>query len=653
MKTSSVCTLVLLFLLSMGAVGQTVPEDFLKKYNSVNTSADKGKCLLEYFGDEIGLDTTAQTLLSYFISQNDPIGVDYVRVFINLRQNTTGEFTNSLKVAFEILSRFEERRDRFGEMWSFAALANSYATAKNYDTAIVFYRRELALAKALNEKGRYLNVINDIGYAYYQAKKPDSGIVYAKEAVKLSYQNKYTSFLLYALSTLGENYIEKREYDSALLVLRECRQYLSTDTFAVAGIFNDFAECFMGINKNDSAFYYANLVIAIASRNHLKPELLRCYENLYRFFDKLNIIDSSSKYFRLATITKDSLYSIEKFRLAQEITFGEQLRRKEEIQKKIALQNRLRFYLLLAGIIFFLTLAAFLYRNNLHKKKANELLQRQKEEIEIQRDRVNQAIQELKSAQAQLIQSEKMASLGELTAGIAHEIQNPLNFVNNFSEVSNELIGEMKQELAIGNTQQANDIADDLKQNLEKINHHGRRADAIVKGMLQHSVRSSGQRELTDINVLAGEYLRLAYHGFRAKDKNFTAEIKTDFDASIGKINIVPQDIGRVLLNLINNAFYAVSEKRKLGAASYEPRVTAGTKRANNYIEIRVEDNGKGIPQKIVDKIFQPFFTTKPTGQGTGLGLSLAYDIVKAHGGEIKVNANEREGSEMIIQLPV
>ncbi len=246
-----------------------------------------------------------------------------------------------------------------------------------------------------------------------------------------------------------------------------------------------------------------------------------------------------------------------------------------------------------------------------------------------------------------------MASLGELTAGIAHEIQNPLNFVNNFSEVSNELMSEMNAELDKSNYEDANAIADDLKQNLEKINHHGKRAGDIVKGMLQHSRTSTGQKELTDINSLCDEYLRLSYHGLRAKDKSFNAEMRTDFDTSLPKINLVSQDIGRVVLNLINNAFYAVNEKKKSGIEDYNPTVNVSTKKSNDKVEIKVSDNGSGIPEKIKDKIFQPFFTTKPTGSGTGLGLSLSYDIVKAHGGEIKVNSKEGEGTEFIVQLPV
>jgi signal transduction histidine kinase len=274
--------------------------------------------------------------------------------------------------------------------------------------------------------------------------------------------------------------------------------------------------------------------------------------------------------------------------------------------------------------------------------------------LEAAKQQVENTLTDLKQAQTQLVQSEKMASLGELTAGIAHEIQNPLNFVNNFSEVSKELLDEMKTELETGNTEDAKEIADNVIQNLEKINHHGKRADAIVKSMLQHSRSSSGKKEPTDINGLADEYLRLAYHGLRAKDKSFNAKFETEFDNSIGKINIISQDIGRVLVNLINNAFYAVSERKKQESNGYEPTVAVLTKKIDDKIEIKVKDNGNGIPQKVLDKIFQPFFTTKPTGQGTGLGLSLSYDIVtKGHGGELKVETKEKEGTIFIVQLPL
>ncbi|MBK7122420.1 MAG: two-component sensor histidine kinase [Chitinophagaceae bacterium] len=306
-------------------------------------------------------------------------------------------------------------------------------------------------------------------------------------------------------------------------------------------------------------------------------------------------------------------------------------------------------YMIYALLFILAGYAVYKYQKHYIVKRERERTQ-QKELA--QAKEIEKAYTELKATQAQLVQSEKMASLGELTAGIAHEIQNPLNFVNNFSEVNSELISEMKEELNKGNIEEAKTIANDIDENEQKIIFHGKRADAIVKGMLQHSRSSNGVKEPTNINALADEYLRLAYHGLRAKDKSFNAGMKTDFDESIGNINIIPQDIGRVILNLITNAFYVVDEKKKSGIANYEPTVSVSTKKIGDKVEVNVKDNGNGIPQKVLDKIFQPFFTTKPTGQGTGLGLSLSYDIVKAHGGELKVETNENEGSTFIIQLP-
>ena len=274
--------------------------------------------------------------------------------------------------------------------------------------------------------------------------------------------------------------------------------------------------------------------------------------------------------------------------------------------------------------------------------------------LQSEKKRAEDALTELRSTQTQLIQSEKMASLGELTAGIAHEIQNPLNFVNNFSEVNTELIEEMKQEIEKGNLDEVKAIANDIADNERKITQHGKRADAIVKGMLQHSRSSSGVKEPTNINAIADEYLRLAYHGLRAKDKSFNATMITNFDQNIRKINVIPQDIGRVILNLITNAFYSVAEKKQLNIPGYEPTVSVSTMKENGNVVIKVKDNGNGIPPKVLDKIYQPFFTTKPTGQGTGLGLSMSYEIVtNAHGGELKVDTKEGEGAEFTIILPV
>jgi len=549
-------------------------------------------------------------------------------------------------------------------------MANLFIRTGNNDLCIYHFAEAEKIGR--ETQGHYFlsYLYATMGIAYKNLNKLDSAMIIIQNALSLSKQFGYKENVARLLTYVGEIEFARGNIDTArsnyyraLHLAHEEKNFVS-----VVMVHFGLTKCFMAQKEKDSSLYYAYKSIeSLEKFGSLAGTVWNpatAYENLFRIYKMRNEIDSAEKYMELALRAKDSLntYTVKSSAQAQDLFLREQVRMKELEKEKIQFRNRVRTYSMLAGIGILLLLAIIFYRNNQQKQKA--------------KIKIEKAYDELKSTQAQLIQQEKMASLGELTAGIAHEIQNPLNFVNNFSEISNELIEEMKSELATGNTQLANEIADDIKQNLEKINHHGKRADAIVKGMLQHSRSSSGKKESTDINALADEYLRLAYHGMRAKDKSFNATTKTDFDDSIGKINVVPQDIGRVILNLINNAFYAVSEKKKSmppspkgeeGAASviYEPAVIVTTKRSgppptggdrgkpDRYrVELRVADNGNGIPQKVVDKIFQPFFTTKPTGQGTGLGLSLSYDIIKAHGGEIKVDSKEGEGSTFILLLP-
>ena len=330
-----------------------------------------------------------------------------------------------------------------------------------------------------------------------------------------------------------------------------------------------------------------------------------------------------------------------------------------ENKKALAESDKAKFEQSLKDADKALTIAEFkLGRFEKEKKSLSILLEETIEELQKKTFAVEQAnvdltraLNDLKAMQTQLIQAEKMAGLGELTAGIAHEIQNPLNFVNNFAETTEELLQEIEECLQLSHYDEAAVVIEEAKQNLQKIIHHGKRADSIVKGMLLHSRKSDGEKMPTDINALVDEYLRLSYHGLRAKDKSFNATIQTRFDENIGKVNVVPQDLGRVLLNLFNNAFYAVSEKKKSGVKDYEPTLQVMTRLDDDKIKIRVKDNGTGIPQKEIDKIFQPFFTTKPAGAGTGLGLSLSYDIVKEHGGELKVKSIEGEETEFTVVL--
>jgi signal transduction histidine kinase len=492
----------------------------------------------------------------------------------------------------------------------------------------------------------------DLAQVYQMLNQPDSAMLYAKKAYEVLKGSEDEGNVS---NVLGDAYEANFNYDSALILYHNAvsgslKSHKRPDL--IDG-YNGIVAVYKAKNNLDSAVCYSKKVLAENIEKTYPIGLLKAASTLADIYESLNKSDSSLKYLRKAITIKDSLFSREKTMAIQNVAYKEQEKQKEIEASQLKYQNQLRIYFLLAGFIALLVLALILLRNNRNKQKAYALLQNQKQETDKQRSKAEQALAVLKSTQSQLIQSEKMASLGELTAGIAHEIQNPLNFVNNFSDVNNELVDEAKLEMEKGNFNEVEMILNNIKDNEQKINHHGKRADAIVKGMLQHSRSSSGQKEPTDINALADEYLRLAYHGLRAKDKSFNAITKTDFDSKVNKINIMSQDIGRVILNLINNAFYAVNEKKKQVGDGYEPTVSVSTKKTNEKVEIKVSDNGNGIPQKIVDKIFQPFFTTKPTGQGTGLGLSLSYDIVKAHGGEIKVEAKEGEGANIIIVLPM
>jgi signal transduction histidine kinase len=490
-----------------------------------------------------------------------------------------------------------------------------------------------------------------------RSSNPDSSLLFEKKAELNFKLSGDTYYLGYVYSILAWIHLGK---GNPKLFLQYFHQAAATDlkNYNLSSLSEDhaaIAEYYLRQKQPDSSLYYSKKTLEFFHTVGAK-ELGYTYERLYKSYELKHQTDSAYKYLGLALTAKNSTYeaTIKSLTDFQKLSMKDQLRLQALEKEKEQTQSRTRTSILLAAIGVFMLLAIIFWRNNRQKQKANHLLSEQKEEIETQRDNLGQALEELKNTQTQLIQSEKMASLGELTAGIAHEIQNPLNFVNNFSEVSAELVGEMEEELDKGDVEEAKTIAGDVKQNLEKIRYHGQRADAIVKGMLQHSQAGSGTKELTNINALADEYMRLAYHGLRSKDKSFNAELVTQLDAGLPKVNVIPQDIGRVLLNLFNNAFYAVNQKTKAAGEDYKPEVSVSTSAENGQVIIKVKDNGVGIPDAIKEKIMQPFFTTKPTGEGTGLGLSLTYDmVVKGHGGTIQVNSKEGEGSEFIITLPI
>ena len=534
----------------------------------------------------------------------------------------------------------------------YLSMGNVYYDLTDYQKALYYEYKALSINQSDNTKW---GVYQSLSSVYIDLDRMDSASYYANKAYKFVSKSN----IGYTLRNLGRIQAKNGNYRPALdYYFQSLSKFIYLENFRnIAYTNNLMATLYQSMNKPDSSIFYANLGLTNAMKGPFKKRIAESYAALMEAYQSKNDYKNAFKYQELLTTTKESLVGAGNVQTIQSMIDQEQERKKELDTKKVAYKNALKQYFLLSGLGIFLIIAFILYRNNRQKQKVNKVLQEQK-------DKVESTLRELKATQSQLIQSEKMASLGELTAGIAHEIQNPLNFVNNFSEVNTELIDEAGEEMDKGNISEAKIILNDIKANEEKINHHGKRADAIVKGMLQHSRSSNGVKEPTNINALADEYLRLAYHGLRAKDKSFNATMITDYDETIGNINIVPQDIGRVVLNLINNAFYVVNEKSKQNIAGYEPTVTVATKRLSlpsggpqgglggRSIEIKVSDNGGGIPQKIVDKIFQPFFTTKPTGQGTGLGLSLSYDIVKAHGGQLTVETEQGIGTTFIIQLP-
>ncbi len=513
-------------------------------------------------------------------------------------------------------------------------MAHLYKDRQEYKIALQLYLEANKISPDAPDAAQIIHWCRiNLSSVYLATNQLDSCIYYAKKTASEKDSSPYYSSSLVnvagAYSKMGKIKEAENYYRRAIAYTEEEKR-----PRLVQLTYLGFAEHFRRINQTDSCIYYAKKALAVLNNTEFGFLSLAPAKLLMNVYQESNA-DSTLKYLKIYTAANDSVFSNRANEQLQMMTFEEDLRQRNAASEKIAYQNKIKSNVLFGGLALFSLIAIILYRNNLQKQKANTVLK--------------QTLGDLKATQAQLIQSEKMASLGELTAGIAHEIQNPLNFVNNFSEVNSELVDEIENENSID---EIKTIAADIKLNSEKILFHGRRADAIVKGMLQHSRQTKGIKEPTDINALCDEYLRLSYHGLRAKDKGFNADFKTNFDETIEKIKIVPQDIGRVLLNLFNNAFYAVNEKQKTSDEKYKPLVSVQTKKVNDKIEITVSDNGSGIPQNITDKIFHPFFTTKPTGQGTGLGLSLAYDIItKEHNGTIKVESKEGEGSMFIIQL--
>lgn len=587
------------------------------------------------------------------------LSTNYSNIAIGYEQ--LSDFPKALEYQQKSLKLAEARNDETGQAYTLMNMANTYEELDDTARAEKYFLTAAHLAKKNS-----LNNVELYGYSnlasLYQDKKSwnkvyefgmkaaelarsygDQGIQgasLAKAATALANQNKIDE-----ATTLNRQAIALADSSNQPLNISQANAAMGYILF----LQKKYNEAIPYYEKNFRALKGSDIYVAAVGNSY--KELSHCYESTGDYYKALSN-------FKIAADIADSIKRKENIRKATELSMNFEFEKKQQAQatekKRQDELTKAKQTILTAGLLFTFILAVIAFTGYRNKQKTNRILLQQNQKVE-------DAMAELKATQKQLIESEKMASLGELTAGIAHEIQNPLNFVNNFSDINSELIDEMFIALNEGNIEEAKQTAEDIKYNLEKINHHGRRADSIVKSMLMHSRTNTGEKTPADINVLCDEYLRLSYHGLRAKDKSFNAALQTNFDEKLkadnagnGKININRQDIGRVLLNIFNNAFYAVNEKKKLLANSYQPIVKLSTKKLDNIIEIKVEDNGNGMPQDVIDKIFQPFFTTKPTGEGTGLGLSLAYDIVtKEHNGTINVKSREGEGTLFTIELPV
>jgi len=583
----------------------------------------------------------------------DQLGRSYSNIAIGYQQKSN--FPMALYYQQKSLKLREENENESGQAYTLVNIANTYLSMGDIERSEEAFLKSIELAKKTELKNVELYAYTNLSSLYFDEEEWQKSFDIAMKAAELGKKMGDQGIQAASLAKASRALVKMGQAEKA--------RKISEKAIAIADssgqpVNISQANASMGYlllsekNWGKAIPFYESAFEAVKDADIFTPNIGMLYKELSTCYENTGSYSKALKLYKQYATNSDSVWSKENVQKATELAMNFEFEKKEQSAKARQAQKdeiaRTRQIALIIGLVLSIIIILGSLRAYYNKQKANTLLREQKKEIE-------RTLSKLKKTQSQLIQSEKMASLGELTAGIAHEIQNPLNFVNNFSEVSNELIDEMNEEMEKGDLDEAKAIAKDVKQNLEKINHHGGRAEAIVKNMLQHSRSDGGVKVPANINKLADEYLRLAYHGLRAKDKSFNSDFKTDLDASIGEVNVIPQDIGRVILNLITNAFYAVDERNKnTNDSNYKPLVLVSTQKKGKLVEIIVKDNGNGIPDEIKDKIFQPFFTTKPTGKGTGLGLSMSYDIVtKGHGGKLKVESKEGEGTTFTIEIPV
>ncbi|GAB3875424.1 hypothetical protein GCM10028824_30770 [Hymenobacter segetis] len=517
-----------------------------------------------------------------------------------------------------------------------------YVYLRDKRQGLAYYFRALKIGEQLHDEHRTVIELSNIGLAYDLFGQIDSSRIFQERAYALARRlHTPTNYILYGLGNVARKsgqVAQARTFYHQSIAESKKVHHLRSLNFAYVGL----AELYQKIGQPDSSIYYARLGCQAAQTNGFLRGVLNASTLLTQDFKQRGRPDSALKYQSLMLVMKDTLFGQEKVMRLQSLNYREQQRMQEVAASQAALRARYRTAGLVAGLVGLLVLAVILARHGRQEERARRALE--------------QSLAELKTAQDQLVQREKMAFLGELTAGIAHELQNPLNFVKNFAEVSTELVDEINGDPhnPARDTTLEREILDGLKQNLKQISQHGQRATSIIKGMLEHSRTGTSQRLPTDLNALIEESLRLAYQGLRTKDKDFTAELITQLDPALPPVSVVPQDLSRVLINLFTNAFHAVQQRqRQQSGPDYQPALTVSSRVTAGQVEISIRDNGTGMSEKVKAKVFQPFFTTKPVGEGTGLGLSMSHEIVtKGHGGTLAVQSREGEGTEFVISLP-
>ena len=579
---------------------------------------------------------------------NNRSGVARVLGQMGWIDTSRGDYVPALSRGLISLEQARQLKDSVLLRQATARLGMLYSLLGDYDQAIRYYTTALDLHKQAGQEGNIARLLNGMGELYRYQGDLTKATRYYNKAIRLAQRLNNAGIQAEAESNLAAAEVKDGQPEQALETGRQAlRVLLAKGSYEVVSwTYTVLGQAHLQLNQPDSAIYYSQRGWNLSRHIGYKEAARDASDVLARAYALKDDYRTAYKFQEFNMAYDDTLSgrrTQQQLTLLQQNAQAAERRAQAALRAEEAQQQRQWLITALIGLVLVAAVALSFWNSYRRQQRANEQLKRQQEE--------------LKTAQSQLIQAEKMASLGELTAGIAHEIQNPLNFVNNFSDVSTELVDELMDEhqKPDRDAELERELLADLKQNLQKINHHGNRASSIVKGMLQHSRASNGQRELTDLNALSNEYLRLAYHGLRAKDKTFNAELITKLDPTLGPVNVVAQDIGRVLLNLFTNAFYAVQQRQKAsGAESFKPTVTVSTQRTDTGVAIRVSDNGTGMDEAVKQKIFQPFFTTKPTGQGTGLGLSLAYDIItKGHKGTLTVESVLNKGTTFTIRLPV